>query len=64
LNIDDDWVRLMNFWKAERKKCIPIYLYDPNQRFENQKHVEILDKISALLHNHCLKYKQLKLKRM
>ena len=47
LNVDDDWVRLMNFWEDERSKCVPIYMYDLKKPSENQKHVESLDKIST-----------------
>ncbi|KAJ8427962.1 hypothetical protein Cgig2_023257 [Carnegiea gigantea] len=47
LNISDDWVRLTNFWKDVRSKCIPRYLYDLKKPSDNQKHVESLDKISA-----------------
>ena len=47
LNVDDDWVRLMNFWEGDRSKCVPIYMFDLKKPSENQKHVESLDKISA-----------------
>ena len=47
MNVDDDWVRLTNFWKDVRSKCISIYIYDLKKPSDNQKHVESLDKISV-----------------
>ena len=37
----------MNLQEDERKKCIPIYMYDLNKPFENEKYLKSLDKIGV-----------------